>query len=61
MKLDYGIGEDRAVRFHNDAKGQALNYAEVSEAVRSVRESRPLGREWKQRIEKDYASRKCGE
>ena len=57
----YGIGEDRAVRFHNDAKGQALNYAEVSEAVRSVRERRPLGREWKQRIEKDYASRKCGE
>jgi hypothetical protein len=27
------IGEDRAVSFHNDAQGHALNYAEVSEAV----------------------------
>ena len=57
----YGIGADRAVRYHNDARGQALNYAEVSNAVCSVRQNRPLGREWKQRIEEDYAGRKCGE
>ena len=54
----YGIGKDRAVNFINDARGQALNYAEVSEAVRTVRSCRPLGSEWKQNIEKDYASRR---
>ena len=57
----YGIAEDRAVRYHNDAKGQALNYEGLSDAVCAVRERRPLGREWKRRIEEDYNSRKCGE
>ena len=55
----YGISHDRAVRFHNDARGQALNYAGVSDAVSCVRSSRPLGGEWKEQIEKDYAGRKC--
>ena len=53
----YGIAEDRAVTFHNDAAGQALNYEEVSAAVCSVRARRPLGREWKRRIEEDFRSR----
>ncbi len=54
----FGIGEDRAVTFRNDSRGQALNYAEVGAAVRQVRASMPLGRAWKQNIERDFASRK---
>ena len=58
LSVRYGIGEDRAVRFHNDAKGQALNYAEVSEAVSQVRSNAPLGRSWKEKIEEDFRSRR---
>ena len=54
----FGISEDRAVNFVNDAMGQALNYAEVSEAVRTVRACAPLTRSWKNRIEKDYQARR---
>ena len=54
----FGIDEDRAVTFYNDAQGQAMNYSEVSEAVRTVRACMPLTRGWKQKIEEDYKSRK---
>ena len=54
----YGIGEDRAVNYHCDPTGTALNYLEVSEAVRCVRASKPLSRQWKENIEKDYNSRR---
>ena len=54
----FGIGDDRAVTFHNDSEGQALNYAEVSIAVSQVRANAPLGRDWKNRIEEDYKTRK---
>ena len=54
----FGINEDRAVNFHNDAVGQALNYTEVSVAVSQVRANAPLGRDWKKKIEEDYRSRK---
>ncbi len=54
----FGIAEDRAVSFHNDAAGQALNYTEVSVAVSQVRANAPLSREWKKKIEEDYRSRK---
>ena len=54
----FGIDEDRAVTFYNDAQGQALNYSEVSESVRTVRACMPLTRGWKQKIEEDYKSRK---
>ena len=53
----FGIGEDRAVTFHNDSEGQALNYAEVSAAVCQVRASMPLDRDWKKNIEADYRTR----
>ena len=55
----FGISEDRAVRYHNDARGQQLNYETVSDAVRCVRSCAPLGRDWKEKIEKDYSSRKA--
>ena len=54
----FGIDEDRAVTFHNDSYGQALNYAEVSEAVSQVRSNAPLGRGWKEKIEEDFRSRR---
>ena len=54
----FGIAEDRAVNFVNDPMGQALNYAEVSEAVRTVRSCRPLTGDWKRNIEADYKARK---
>ena len=54
----FGINEDRAVNFHNDAMGQALNYTEVSVAVSQVRANAPLSRDWKKKIEADYRSRR---
>ena len=54
----FGINEDRTVNFCNDAQGQALNYSEVSEAVRMVRSCAPLSRGWKRKIEEDFKSRK---
>ena len=56
----FGISEDRAVKYRSDGIGTALNYAEVSEAVRTVRCGAPLGRSWKRRIEEDFASRSDG-
>ncbi len=54
----FGISEDRAVNFHNDTVGTALNYTEVSEAMCQVRMNAPLGRNWKQKIEEDFKARK---
>jgi uncharacterized protein YegL len=54
----FGIGADRAVNYHSDPEGTQLNYEVVSEAICSVRCSRPLGKAWKQRIDEDYESRK---
>ena len=55
---NFGIGSDRAVNYHSDHEGTQLNYEVVSEAICSVRCSRPLGKAWKQRIDEDYESRK---
>ena len=54
----YGINEDRAVTFRNDARGQALNYESISGAVQCVRANAPLTRNWKQQIEDDFKNRK---
>jgi von Willebrand factor type A domain. len=53
----FGIDRDRAVRFHNDASGIALNYAVVSKTVGCMRQGRTVCGEWKSDIEADYASR----
>ena len=53
----FGIGSDRAVRFHNDRKGVALNYETVSRTVGSMRMSQPIEEDWKADIEADFASR----
>ena len=54
----FGIREDRAVNYHADAAGTALNYEVLSEAVSCVRASAPLGKGWKKRIAEDYEKRK---
>ena len=53
----YGIHEDRAVTFLNDSEGQALNYAEVGEAMCQLRASVPLDEGWKKDIVEDYKRR----
>jgi hypothetical protein len=54
----FGIREDRAVNYHADKAGTALNYEVVSEAVSCMRASVPLGKSWKKRIDEDYERRK---
>lgn len=53
----FGIGADRAVNYKCDEAGTALNYEVISEAVCSVRASRPLSADWKKRIDKDVQKR----
>ena len=53
----FGIGEDRAVTYHNDPEGLTLNYAEVSAAVCQLRGNAKLSRSWKEKIEEDFRSR----
>lgn len=54
-----GIGADRAVTFHSDSVGTRLNYEVVGETVCAMRAApaAPLGRSWKERIEKDFKAR----
>jgi uncharacterized protein YegL len=54
----YGIGADRAVRFHNDREGVALNYESVSRVMGRVRMNAPVTADWKEDIERDYKTRK---
>ena len=53
-----GIDKDRAVNYHSDRHGTQLNYEVMSDAVRYVRESKPLTAVWKKRIEQDHRKRK---
>ena len=53
----FGIDADRAVNYHADSEGTALNFEVLSETVCSVRASRPLSADWKKRIDADYQRR----
>ena len=53
----YGISQDRAATFLNDAQGQALNFASLCSAVSQVRANAPLGGGWKSAIERDFKAR----
>ena len=53
----FGIDADRAANYHADHKGTAVIYEAVSEAVCSVRASRPMSAEWKRSIDEDYKKR----
>lgn len=54
----FGISEDRAVNYHADAQGTALNFQVVSDAIGCVRAAAPLDAGWKERIDADYRSRR---
>lgn len=56
----FGISEDRAVNYHSDSKGTALNYEVLSDAICAVRCSAPLSADWKGRIDEDFQKRGKG-
>lgn len=53
----FGIEADRAVRYHCDRAGIALNYEAVGEAILTLREKSALDRDWGERIREDYQKR----
>lgn len=53
----YGIGANRAVRFHNDRRGVEVNYDTISMTVAEMRMNRPVDADWKKDIEEDFATR----
>ena len=52
-----GISAERAVDYKCDEVGTALNYDVISEAICTVRASRPLSPGWKARIDADVKKR----
>ncbi len=54
----FGISEDRAANYHADRQGTAVIYEAMNDAVCCVRASQPMSADWKQRVDKDYRSRK---
>ena len=54
----FGIMEDRAVDYHCDEDGTALNYEVLSDTIREVRACRPIQASWKKRIVEDFKKRK---
>ena len=53
-----GIGADRAVNYHSDSVGTALNYNVVSETVSTMRQGKGVAANWKQRIVDDFKGRR---
>ncbi len=53
----FGIHQDRAVRYHSDHAGTQLIYEAISDTVCNVRAARPLSADWKDRIQEDYQTR----
>ena len=53
----FGIDADRAVRYHCDSAGIALNYEAIGEAILTLREKSTLDRDWGARIREDYRKR----
>ncbi len=56
--VSFGISAQRAVNYHSDSEGTALNYEVLCQAVQNVRAGMPLGVAWKERIDKDFKKRK---
>jgi uncharacterized protein YegL len=53
----FGIDSNRAVRFHADKKGTAVNYDVVCKTVASFRASNSINDNWKKLIDDDYQNR----
>lgn len=54
----FGISEDRAVRYHSDSRGTAVNFRAAAKALSSIRTDQALDPCWKEEIEADYEARK---
>ena len=54
----FGIREDRASNYHSDEKGTILNYQVLNDAVSDLRASKSIDKNWKDKIEEDFESRK---
>ena len=52
-----GIGADRAANYHADSRGTRVNYEAMSKAVFSMREAGAIPDNWKEEVDKDFASR----
>ncbi|MBQ6976131.1 MAG: VWA domain-containing protein [Selenomonadaceae bacterium] len=56
-----GIRANRAVNYHNDARGTDRKYAAVSNFMASMRrsapDSAPVGDDWRKEVDEDFASR----
>ena len=53
----FGIAADRAANYHADTQGTAVIYEAMSEAVYNVRACRPMGADWKRRVDEDFKKR----
>ena len=54
----FGIDADRAVNYHADSRGTALNYEAVSKAITHIRcNAAPMSAAWKAEIDEDFRSR----
>ena len=53
----FGIDTDRAANYHADAAGTGVIYEAVSEAVCSIRASKPMSASWKKMIDEDFEKR----
>lgn len=54
----YGIREEMAANYICDERGTALNYCAVGAVLGSMRANRPLTKEWRGEIDRDYMERK---
>ncbi len=54
----FGISADRAVTYEADSLGTEMNFRAVNEAVKCVREARPMAADWKEDIENYRKSKK---
>ena len=50
----FGIDENRAVKYHSDKKGTALNYKVVGQALSELRCRSAISDDWAEEIEEMY-------
>ena len=53
----FGIRPEFAANYHADSRGTAVIYEAMSDAVCSVRACRPMGADWKQKVDADFKKR----
>lgn len=54
----FGVTEDRAANYHADSEGLILSYEVICDTVSMVRSKRSIDSSWKDKIERDYSTRK---